>query len=69
MIIYGCYSYIRAHEPFTLRSFYSTLYWKSGNIGPRIKWLKKHIKKHEHWSEDFGVHFEVRKFDDMNGFD
>ena len=25
----------------------SSYFWESGNITPRIKWIKKHIKKHE----------------------
>lgn len=45
-------NYIRNNRPiigwiryYTLSVFFRDYYWKYGNIKPRIKWLKKHIKK------------------------
>jgi hypothetical protein len=43
--------YIEKNAPlsFIIRDFcdYSDgYYWKSGNIKPRLRWLKKHINKH-----------------------
>jgi hypothetical protein len=40
--------YIRKNAPFSHKiNIFKTspFYWKSGDIAPRILWLKKHIKK------------------------
>jgi hypothetical protein len=38
--------YIEKNKPFNWRTFVnSAYYWKPENIKPRIKWIKKHIKK------------------------
>jgi hypothetical protein len=43
---YKLKTYIRENKPFNWRTFLkSAYYWKPGNIKPRIKWIKKHIKK------------------------
>lgn len=38
-------SYIRKNRPFLTHLNLSAYYWKIGRLEPRIKWLKKHIKK------------------------
>jgi len=39
--------YINHNKPFTLYSHRtkSLYWWKPGKVGPRRRWLKKHIKK------------------------
>jgi hypothetical protein len=44
-------NYIRNNRPSKYSSFESfkqrnyLYYWENGNLAPRIKWIKKHIKK------------------------
>jgi hypothetical protein len=40
--------YIDLNEPFTfhkLRNPDSRFYWKIGELAPRVRWIKKHIKR------------------------
>lgn len=39
--------YIKNNRPFLTRivRWYDMYWWKEGDITPRIKWIKKHIKK------------------------
>jgi len=43
--------YINDHRPFNTRTIIpfsligSAYYWKPGKLEPRVKWLKRHIKK------------------------
>ncbi len=41
--------YIKDNSPFTIHRVitldYTGYYWRIGNIKPRIRWIKRHIKK------------------------
>ena len=40
--------YIQDHRPWYSSLLYSgDYYWTPGNIKPRIRWIKKHIKKND----------------------
>jgi len=47
--------YINNHSPFLNIFNSSPYYWKSGDINPRIKWIKKHIKQNT-WKQY--LHFQ-----------
>lgn len=37
--------YVHSHRPFNFRwMIYDKYFWKRGEIEPRFKWLRKHIK-------------------------
>lgn len=41
--------YIQKNKPFTLYNLLGIgWWWSEGNIKPRIKWIKKHIKKNNY---------------------
>jgi len=37
--------YLNQNKPITFHRIFSAFWWKQGDINPRIKWIKKHIKK------------------------
>ena len=49
-------NYIKNNKPSrfsslsSLKSIHTNFYWVAGEIEPRLKWLKKHIKKNENYT-------------------
>ncbi len=42
---YELKDYLKQNKPITFHGIFSAFWWRVGDIKPRIKWIKKHIKK------------------------
>jgi hypothetical protein len=42
---YELKKYLSQNKPITFHRIFSAFWWKRGDIKPRIKWIKRHIKK------------------------